>query len=148
MDEALAVADGGPALKGIERKRLLRVLSDLSDGEGNAARAQRREDEGLASNPSFDVRLGEDDERLVTELRAALAKLAGLRQGEPAEMTAAVRGALDGAEFVVRGDLLLGRSTRLPQLLPSFVFLVMLPLLGKPEALRAAERAARLLDRG
>ena len=34
------------------------------------------------------------------------------------------------------------------RLLPSFVFLVLLPLLGKPEALRAAERAARLLDRG
>jgi hypothetical protein len=140
VDKALAVADG-PALKGTERKRLLRVLSDLSDGEGNPARARRREAEGLTA------RLEENDEQLVTEIRAGLARLAGMRQGEPAEATAAVRGALDGAEFVVRGDLLLGRSARLPQLLPSFVFLVLLPLLGKPEALRAAERAARLLDR-
>jgi hypothetical protein len=148
VDEASAVADG-PALKGTERKRLLRVHSDLSEGDGNPARAQRREAEGLAAErPLVDARLGEDDEQLVTELRAGLAKLAGLRQGEPGEATAAVRGALDGAEFVVRGDLLLGRSATLPQLLPSFVVLVLLPLLGKPEALRAAERAARLLDRG
>ena len=59
----------------------------------------------------------------------------------------ALQGALDGAEFVVRGDILLGQSARLSQRLPSFVFLVLLPLLGKPEALRAADRAARLLDR-
>jgi hypothetical protein len=147
VDKALAVADR-PALKGTERKHLLRVLSDLSDGDGNPARAQRKEAEGLAAERPLDTRLEENDEQLVTEIRAGLARLAGLRQGEPAEATAAVRGALDGAEFVVRGDLLLGRSARLPQLLPSFVFLVLLPLLGKPEALRAAERAARLLDRG
>jgi hypothetical protein len=147
VDEALAVADG-PALKGIERKRLLRVLSDLSAGEGNEARAQRRQTEGLAAERPLEGRLDKDDERLVMELRAGLAKLAGLRPGEPVEAAAAVQGALDGAEFVVRGDLLSGRGARLPQLLPSFVFLVMLPLLGKPEALRAAERAARLLDRG
>jgi hypothetical protein len=144
MDRALAVADG-PALKGTERKRLLRVLSDLSEGEGNEARAQHGRAEELAAKRPFDARLGEDDEQLVTELRVGLAKLAGSRQGEPVD-AAAVQGALDGAEFVVRGDLLSGQSARLPQLLPSFVFLVLLPLLGKPEALRAAERAARLLD--
>lgn len=147
MDKALAVAEG-PALKGIERKRLLRVLSDLSEGEGDEARAQHGQAEELAAGRPFDARLGEDDEQLVTELRAGLAKLAGSRRGEPVDGTAAVQGALDGAEFVVRGDLLSGRGARLPQLLPSFVFLVLLPLLGKPEALRAAERAARLLDRG
>ena len=146
MDNALAVADG-PALKGIERKRLLRVLSDLSEGEGNEARAQHGQTEQLAAERPFDARLGEDDEQLVTELRAGLAKLAGSRQGKPVDAAAAVQGALDGAEFVVRGDLLSGQSARLPQMLPSFVFLVLLPLLGKPEALRAAERAARLLDR-
>jgi hypothetical protein len=147
VDKALAVADG-PALKGTERKRLLRVLSDLSEAEGGGALARRRqaEEERIAQQP-FDGRLGEEDERLVTELRDGLAKLAGSRPGEPAESAVAVQGALDGAEFVVRGDLLSGRSGRIPQLLPSFVFLVLLPLLGKPEALGAAERAARLLDR-
>jgi hypothetical protein len=148
VDEALAVADEGHTLKGIERKRLLRVLSDLSDGKGRDARAQRRQAEGLATVPPLDPRLGDDDEQLVTDLRAGLAMLARSRQSEPVDSAAAVQGALDGAEFVVRGDLLSGRGARLPQLLPSFVFLVLLPLLGKPEALRAAERAARLLDRG
>jgi hypothetical protein len=146
VDKALAVAEG-PALKGIERKRLLRVLSDLAEGEGSEGRAQNGQAEELAAERPFEARLGEDDEQLVTELRAGLAKLAGSRREKPVD-AAAVQGALDGAEFVVRGDLLSGRGARIPQLLPSFVFLVLLPLLGKPEALRAAERAARLLDRG
>jgi hypothetical protein len=148
VDEALAVAEDGHTLKGTERKRLLRVLSDLSDGKGDDVRARRRQAEGFAAERPLDPRLGDDDEQLVTELRAGLAMLARSRQGEPVDSAAAVQGALDGAEFVVRGDLLSGRGARLPQLLPSFVFLVLLPLLGKPEALRAAERAARLLDRG
>jgi hypothetical protein len=148
VDEALAVADDGHTLKGIERKHLLRVLKDLSNGKGDDARAQPRQAEGFAVGRPLDSSLGDDDEQLVTELRAGLATLARSCRGEPVDSAAAVRGALDGAEFVVRGDLLSGRGARLPQLLPSFVFLVLLPLLGKPEALRAAERAARLLDRG
>lgn len=147
MDEAVEVADR-TRLKGIERKRLLRVLSDLSDVDGDQARAQRRQAEALVAERPLDAMLGEEDEQLVAELRAGLAQLAVLRPGEPVEGVVAVQGALDGAEFVVRGDILSGQSARLPQLLPSFVFLVLLPLLGKSEALRVAERAARLLDRG
>ena len=120
MDETVAVADL-PA-EGIERRRLIQVLSNLSN-------------EGC-----------DQDEQLVTELRAGLAGLAGLRPGEPVEPPA-LQWALDGAEFVVRNDILLGQSARLPHRLPSFVFLVLLPLLGKPEALRAANWAARPTDR-
>ena len=128
MDETVAVADL-PA-EGIERRRLIQVLSDLSNGCTKA----------LAPNGL------DQDEQLVTELRAGLAGLAGLRPGEPVEPLALLW-ALDGAEFVVRNDILLGQSARLPHRLPSFVFLVLLPLLGKPEALRAANWAARPTDR-
>jgi hypothetical protein len=146
VDQAVAVA-GGQKLKGSERKRLLWALAELSteDGPGSRGIQPKQADTPLAERP-LDATLGAEDERLVTELRAGLAELAGLSPGETVEGAVAVRRALDGAEFVVRGDLLTGQSARLPQLLPSFVFLVLLPLLGKPEALRVAERAARLLD--
>ena len=55
-----------------------------------------------------------------------------------------MQAALDGAEFVARGDILTGRR-RLPQLLPSFAFLAVLPQMGKAEALRVAGRAAQLV---
>ena len=64
------------------------------------------------------------------------------------EERAAVQGALKRAELVVRGELLRGEGERLAALLPSFAFLVVLPLLGKGEALRISERAAELLDSG
>jgi hypothetical protein len=139
VDENVAVADR-PAV-GIERRRSIQVLSDLSNEDSAKAPDRQQQGETLASNSRLD-----QDEQLVTELRAGLARLAGLRPGEPVEPLA-LQGALDGAEFVVRSDLLLGQSGRLPQRLPSFVFLVLLPLLGKPEALHAADRAARLLAR-
>jgi hypothetical protein len=88
--------------------------------------------------------LSEEDEHLVAELWEGLASLAGSRRAQP-RLAPAVQGALDGAEFVVRGAILTARPGRLPQLLPSFVFLVMLPISGKPEALRVSRRAARLL---
>jgi hypothetical protein len=124
----------------MERRRLIQVLGALSS-EGCAEEpAQHRHVEALASNSRLD-----QDEQLVSELRAGLARLAGLRRGPVAPL--ALQGALDGAEFVVRGDILSGQSARLPQRLPGFVFLVLLPLLGKPDALRAADRAGRLLAR-
>jgi hypothetical protein len=139
VDETVAVADR-PA-EGIERRRLIQVLSDLSNEGCTEAPARHRQAETHASNSRLD-----QDEQLVTELRAGLARLAERRSGEPVEPLA-LQGALEGAEFVVRSDILSGQSARLPQRLPSFVFLVLLPLLGKPEALRAADQAARLLDR-
>ena len=122
MDESPAVAER-PTLKREQRKRLLQILGNLSS-----------EDDSQSQQ--------------VVELRTGLARLAGLRPGEPDNGSVAVQGALDGVEFVVRGEIASGQSARLPQLLPSFVFLVLLQRLGKPEALREAERAARLLDRG
>lgn len=139
MDETVAIADR--FAERTERRRLIQVLGALSS-EGCAEEpAQHRHVEAPASNLRLD-----QDEQLVSELRAGLARLAGLRPGGPVAPLA-LQGAIDGAEFVVRGDILSGQSARLPQRLPGFVFLVLLPLLGKPDALRAADRAGRLLAR-
>jgi len=49
-----------------------------------------------------------------------------------------------GSKYVLRGDISQGRASELARRLPSFVFLVLLPLLGRPEAMRVAARAERL----
>jgi AcrR family transcriptional regulator len=54
------------------------------------------------------------------------------------------RAALGGAEAVVRRELTEGRSARLPQLLPDFVYAALVPFVGQGEALRQAKLAARV----
>jgi hypothetical protein len=56
-----------------------------------------------------------------------------------------VRLALDGAELVMRGELIRGNGTRLGALVPSFVFLVTLPMVEQDEALALSQRAGELL---
>jgi AcrR family transcriptional regulator len=57
---------------------------------------------------------------------------------------AAARAALGGAEAVIRRELAAGRSRRLPQLLPDFVYAALVPFVGQGEALRQAREAARV----
>jgi hypothetical protein len=82
----------------------------------------------------------------VSELRAGLARLAESWRGDAAEIDAPVEHALDSAEFLARWHLLGGRGARIPQLLPSFVYLVLSPRSGPPAALSESRRAARLLQ--
>jgi len=146
MDEVVAAPDRH-ALQGADRKRLLQVLDDLRSEVCAETDVRKSDGEGLVQGQQLGA-LSEEDEQLVASLREGLESLAGGRQEQPARVALAVEGALDGAEFVVRGDILMGQLGRLPQLLPSFVFLVRLPLSGKPEALRISRRAARLLSDG
>jgi AcrR family transcriptional regulator len=55
---------------------------------------------------------------------------------------AAARAGLGGAEAVIRRELAAGRAKRLPQLLPDFVYAVLVPFVGQGEALRQAKLAA------
>jgi len=92
--------------------------------------------------------LESEDEQLVNKIRRGLAKVAAaaLDGGEPgAANENAVGAALDGAELVMRGELIRGNVTRLPALIPSFVFLVTLPVVDQDKALEISERCARLL---
>lgn len=64
---------------------------------------------------------------------------------EGAEGSAATaRAALGGAEAVIRRELAADRAARLPQLLPDFVYAVLVPFVGQGEALRQAKLAARV----
>jgi AcrR family transcriptional regulator len=56
---------------------------------------------------------------------------------------ATARAALGGAEAVIRRELAAGRAAGLPQLLPDFVYAVLVPFVGQGEALRQARLAAR-----
>ena len=58
----------------------------------------------------------------------------------------AVGAALDGAEMVMRGELVSGNAGQLPALMPSFVFLVALPVVTEDEALDLSKRMARLVE--
>jgi hypothetical protein len=149
MDEALVVTDRS-GLEGVERRRLLLALGELCNEVCQAPREEEEEPHGNVLPEAWrpDAALGSEDEKLVAGLKSCLGRLASAARsgrGEPVQ-AAAVRRRLDGAEFVMRREIMMGQGERLPKLLPSFVFLVVLPLLGHAEALHLSERAARLLD--
>jgi hypothetical protein len=148
LDDAFAIADR-PTLKAVEPRRLLDVLSALCDEVGSRAGGEdpHADDAEPAGEWPPGAMLSEEDEQLVAGLRGGLATLAGALRVRLVQAPAAVRGALDGAELLARSEILSGRRERLPQLLPSFAFLVVLPLVGKSEALRISRRADALLER-
>lgn len=106
--------------------------------------------------PGAHSRLGEEgvmaqllsprDESLVVGIRKGLAKIAAaVATGADSPNPRAVQAALDGAEMVVRGELVSGNEDHLPRLMPSFVFLVALPTVGQDRALALSRRASELI---
>jgi hypothetical protein len=99
--------------------------------------------------PSRDAGLlSPEDERLVVSVRNGLAKVAaavgaGRAAGTPER---AVGVALEGAELVMRGELACGRAAQLAGLMPSFVFLVTLPIVDQDEAIELSRRTSALLE--
>ena len=132
-------------------ERLLEVLGQLCSELDCAAEVDPLP--AAAPAPWPPTRLSGEGERLVGDLCAGLARLAGphctsdLGQ-DPAGRGPAVRSALDAAAFLARSELARGCPDRLPQLLPSFAFLVVLPERGRSEALRLSRRATHLLAAG
>jgi hypothetical protein len=91
--------------------------------------------------------LSADDESLVKRLSEALAKIAAaLGVGLEDPPTRAVWIALDGAEMVVRGELVSGKVGQLPRLMPSLVFLVALPIVDQDRALELSRRTVELIE--
>jgi hypothetical protein len=92
--------------------------------------------------------LSAEDELWVTHLRGGLARIASTLSGgaEPPHPDA-VRAALDGADLVMRGELVNGNDDWLPRLMPSFVFLVVLPIVDQDRALEISRRCAELIER-
>jgi hypothetical protein len=137
-------------LAGNEREALLLVADQLSIELGYAGGEEvpgahsplGGEDGAMAGI------LNTEDELLVARVRQALAKVAAALDGEGSEGASgrAVGAALDGAEMVMRGELVRGNAAQLPALMPSFVFLVSLPVVDQDRALELSRRAARLLE--
>ncbi|MBA3866583.1 MAG: hypothetical protein H0X42_09610 [Solirubrobacterales bacterium] len=94
--------------------------------------------------------LGAEDEELVSKVGESLAALAAAASAThpcsapPPESV--ILGAVGGAEWVMRSQLLERRSERLTELVPDFVYLVTMPFLDREEALELSRRARELLD--
>jgi hypothetical protein len=132
------------------RKALLRVADQLSlelgyEGEGEVA-GERSGSAGVQA--AMVGILNSEDEQLVAELRRGLARVAAALDGDGPEPTngVAVGATLDGAEMVMRGELVMGNGAQLPVLLPSFVFLVTLPVVDQDKALELSRRCQALVE--
>jgi hypothetical protein len=92
--------------------------------------------------------IGAEDELLVAAMRRALAAVAAAVASASGIRTAQtpVSAALDGAEVVMRGELVSGNSENLPALIPGFVFLVTLPIVEVDEALHLSRRTSELVE--
>jgi AcrR family transcriptional regulator len=88
-------------------------------------------------------------ERYAAGIRVLIAMLDRTR--EYASMSApasATRGAIGGAEFLIRRELIAGRAEHLPKLLPDIIYGTVVPFLDQHEALRYAELAKELIKDG
>lgn len=124
---------------------LLRVADQLCSGlpfDGSG------EIPGARSTLAKDETLGAVDQSRVSQMRRALAKIAACLGG-PTETPdlPAVQAALDAAEMVMRGELIRHNEDQLPRLMPSMVFLVVLPIVGQGRAIELSDRTAELVER-
>jgi hypothetical protein len=133
-----------------EREALLAAADQLSVELGYAAVEEiPGADSPLAEERARAGILDNEDELLVARMRRALAKVAAALGGEGLDGTSgnALEAALDGAEMVMRGELVRGNAARLPALMPSFVFLVALPVVDQDRALVLSRRSAQLVEK-
>jgi hypothetical protein len=136
--------------EGNAREALLRVAKRLSvelgyaDGGDTTLGASLSGGQAEAQADTLDPK----DERLVAEVRHGLARLAdALGAAEhPEPVQRLLTATLDGAEMMMRRELMRGRCERLPALMPSFVFLVALPIAPQDEAIELSQRTIDLLE--
>ena len=137
---------------GIEREALLRFADQLCAGLGYArdhGETAVAQDFAGGEREGMVGMLSPEDERLVNRVRWGLAKLAAAVGAEvpTTEVSEdAVRVALDGAELMMRGELIRGSGTQLGALMPSFVFLITLPIVAQDEALDLSRRTSELIE--
>lgn len=140
-------------MAGDEGETLLRIVRQIRSEIGRGPSGERLSAAiptfgGNAGHPAA-AGLGPEDEEFVAAIREGLAELAravGVESLE-VEQQQTVLAALDGAELVTRGQLALGRPEQLRLLLPSFVFLVALPIVEQDQALSLSRRVGELVDR-
>jgi len=124
---------------------LLDDLDRLCGGQGcRSPRNQPLETSPFEGWPPFETQAGVDG-NLLAGLRAALARVAeeqGLKPHSDVSTVRAVRAVLDGAQLTARTELLSGNEEEVRRLIPTFVYLVVLPVAGENAARHAFERAA------
>jgi hypothetical protein len=121
--------------------QLCAELAPAGVGEAPGARSALGEEGVMAGI------LSGEDESLVEGLRGGLARIAAALGGRDGDSPGrAVSAALDGAEMVIRGELISGHREKLPRLMPSFVFLVTLPIVDQDRALELSRRTEELLE--
>jgi AcrR family transcriptional regulator len=143
------------ALNKIVSETLAALSMTRSDGEDAIG---RRRSEGraflelMASRPAF-AKLAFVDSRQCGTRRMhdayesaarVLALMIEGADGTEGGSTTTALAALGSAEAVIRRELAAGRTGRLPQLLPDFVYAVLVPFVGQGEALRQAKVAAKV----
>ncbi len=127
---------------------LLRVAdelcTELTDADTDVLSGPRS---ALAEGNVMTGILDAEEEALVRELRAALVRIAAaLGAATPEDPKArTIEAVLDGAEMVIRGELLSGNARQLPELMPSLVFLVALPIVEQDRALDLSARTKDLV---
>jgi hypothetical protein len=121
---------------------LVRELGAGADGGPEAPRLTA----GWRVDEPFVGLLDAEDEELAAALTAALTELADRASAyrETGSATA-IAGALRGAEFVIRSELVAGGGERLGDLFPSFVYVLTVPSLGQGGALGLSRRMRELL---
>jgi AcrR family transcriptional regulator len=88
-------------------------------------------------------------ERYAAGIRVIVAMLDRARAYAAAAAPAsATRGAVGGAELLIRRELIAGRAERLPKLLPDIIYGTVVPFLDQHEALRYADLARELVNSG
>jgi hypothetical protein len=121
---------------------LVRELGAGADGGPEPLRLSA----GWRVDEPFTGLLDAEDEELAAALTAALTELAErastYREGRS---PVAIAGALRGAEFVIRSELVAGSDERLGELFPSFVYVLTVPALGQSAALGLSRRMRELL---
>jgi hypothetical protein len=130
----------------------LRALEELCAELGSDGVEEGAGDSGSSAvvrgGSSILASLNEADEALVEAIRLDLARLAAAIQGEgqASAQDIGVRVVLDGAELVMRAELIRGQAERLPGLLPGFVFLVALVIVDQDKALQLSRRMSELIE--
>ncbi len=134
-------------MKAGEERRALTEIADRICAElglpaceaSAAAQGQER------STQLFAALLGPREEELVAAARGSLVRIsAALAARHPKVVSeTAYQALLDGAEVVMRNELAAGN--RIPPLMPSFVFLIVLPMVDQDQALDLSRRTAELI---
>lgn len=136
---------------GNEGGALLRVMDGLcAELRGRGGEGGTHDGSPKLSSRGEDLSpvLSAEDESLVATIMAGLTEVAtAAGAGKAGGATRrAVIAALAGVELVMRGELVIGEAERLPALMPSFVFLVTLPVVDQDKALELSRRAAELVE--